>query len=80
MTKWKIGTVGNIGLSSTGKQVATEEGKTKKKRVLRGDWYLNEYGHVVMVMYVEDGWCMVKEGDKKPKVVSEEFVLGTFNP
>jgi hypothetical protein len=45
-----------------------------------GDWYLNERGNKITILSVADGWCMVKEGDKKPFVVPEEFVLGTFNP
>jgi hypothetical protein len=44
-----------------------------------GDWYLNEQGNKITVLSVADGWCMVREGDKKPFVVPEEFVLGTFD-
>lgn len=51
-----------------------------KKHVFICDWYLNEYGNKVEVIAVARGWCMVREGNKKPFVVSEEFVLATFNP
>jgi hypothetical protein len=44
-----------------------------------GDWYLNEHGNRITVLSVADGWCMVREGYKKPFVVPEEFVLGTFD-
>jgi hypothetical protein len=44
-----------------------------------GDWYLNERGNKITVLSVADSWCMVREGDKKPFVVPEEFVLGTFD-
>jgi hypothetical protein len=50
-----------------------------KRGLTSGDWYLNERGNRITVLYVVDGWCMVRDGDKKPFVVPEEFVLGTFD-
>jgi hypothetical protein len=55
------------------------EAKQSKMGLRSGDWYLNERGNRITVLYVVDGWCMVREGDKKPFVVPEEFVLGTFD-
>jgi hypothetical protein len=55
------------------------EAKQSKMGLRSGDWYLNERGNRITVLYVVDGWCMVREGDKKPFVVPEELVLGTFN-
>jgi hypothetical protein len=49
------------------------------KGLRSGDWYLNEYGNKITILSVADGWCMVRECDKKPFVVPEEFVLGTFD-
>jgi hypothetical protein len=55
------------------------EAKQSKMGLRSGDWYLNESGNKITVLSVMDGWCMVREGDRKPFVVPEEFVLGTFD-
>ena len=56
-----------------------KERPNKKKYIFAGNWYLDQYGDRVDVIAVKDGWCMVRTGNKKPFVVSEEFVLATFN-
>lgn len=53
---------------------------SKKKIVIPGDWFTNEHDNRVFVMAVAEGWCMVREGNKKPYVLPAEFVLATFNP
>jgi hypothetical protein len=55
------------------------DSQQSKTGVCSGDWYSDEHGNRITVLSVVDGWCMVREGDKKPFVVPEEFVLGTFD-
>lgn len=64
----------------------TKQGKSIKKHIFAGMWYLNEYDNRVNVICVHDGWCMVQEvdlfsesGNKRPKIESEEFLLAMFN-